>query len=81
MSRDKTHDRAPDQTTLNVSLSKELKERIHKAAVKDHRTMSSYIVSRIDRIMDEEDAKAKPKADVDLTGVASEFEELFGPLE
>jgi hypothetical protein len=64
---------------MNVSMPEELKERIRKAAAKDYRSMSSYIVSRMERILDEGDVK--PKADVDLNGDASEFEKMFEHME
>ena len=59
--------RSEDQTTLTISLSKDLKERISEAAQADHRAVSPWCVLRLTEVlnaMDAEDAVREKRRSV-----------------
>lgn len=49
----KSHDRAPDQDVLNISLPKSLKAEIKAAAEADDRTMASWVRIQLQKMLDE----------------------------
>jgi hypothetical protein len=54
--------RGPGNTTLTVSLSQELKERIAEAAAADHRMVSPWCVLRLTEVLDRLDAEERGRA-------------------
>jgi hypothetical protein len=44
--------RAPGQTILGVSMSKDLKEKIKRAAKSENRTMANWCVHHLEKILD-----------------------------
>ena len=54
-------DRSPNQTLLGVSLPKDLKERIRKAAARENRTMANWSAYYLRLVVDKIDAEMKSK--------------------
>lgn len=55
--KNRNHERSSDQTIMNISLPKQLKEEIRKAAAKEHRSMSSFIAYQISQHIKEQKGK------------------------
>jgi hypothetical protein len=52
--------RAPGQTILGVSMSKDLKEKIKRAAKAENRTMANWCVHHLEKILDAMDGNENP---------------------
>jgi hypothetical protein len=71
--------RSAENTTLTISLTKRLKERIEEAAAEDRRKVSPWCVIQLERILDElEGAGKEPRAYPPMTMVAEEKNEGNG---
>jgi hypothetical protein len=57
----KPKDRSPDQTVLGVSLPKDLKERIRKAADRENRTMANWSAFHLKLVIEQIEAEMKSK--------------------
>lgn len=57
----KPKDRSPDQTLLGVSLPKDLKERIRKAAARENRTMANWSAYHLKLVIEQIEAEMKQK--------------------
>jgi hypothetical protein len=55
----KNHDRSPDQTMMGVSMSKELKNLIKRAADRENRTMANYAVHYLKAAVEESERNAR----------------------
>lgn len=53
----RSHDRSPENTSLTISLSKDLKSRIEAAAAEDKRKVSPWCVIQLENILDELESK------------------------
>ena len=55
--------RAPDKTTLGISMTKTLKCKISKAAEADHRNMAQWCVVQLEKILGHKEEKNKPEGE------------------